>query len=160
MLEENVPAGFWIRTLAVILDNTFFLGGMVLSVAIINLFYTIDTESITVTLMGLSQHPDYDPRYLLINFMFLAPVYFLWSRFQATPGKTILGIKIIDCHSGIAPSKKQVFIRLLGYIVSSLPLGLGFLWVAIHPQKRGWHDLMAGTKVIYSQTETIILKGR
>ncbi|MGA7985503.1 MAG: RDD family protein [Burkholderiales bacterium] len=42
-----------------------------------------------------------------------------------------------------------MFIRFLGYFVSIVPLGLGFLWIAFDRKKRGWHDLIAGTVVVY-----------
>ena len=32
--------------------------------------------------------------------------------------------------------------------MSTLPLGLGLIWVGIDPKKQGWHDKLAGTVVI------------
>jgi uncharacterized RDD family membrane protein YckC len=33
-------------------------------------------------------------------------------------------------------------------VVSALPCYLGFLWI-LGPQRRGWHDRLAGTEVVY-----------
>jgi uncharacterized RDD family membrane protein YckC len=46
------------------------------------------------------------------------------------------------------PSTGQLIGRYLAYYVSTLPLCLGFLWVAFDKRKQGWHDRIAGTLVI------------
>jgi uncharacterized RDD family membrane protein YckC len=39
--------------------------------------------------------------------------------------------------------------RRLGWaIVSLAPLGLGFAWILIDPQRRAWHDRLSGTRVV------------
>ena len=38
--------------------------------------------------------------------------------------------------------------RYLAYFLSTLPFGLGLLWVAWDPKKQGWHDKLAGTVVV------------
>jgi uncharacterized RDD family membrane protein YckC len=59
-----------------------------------------------------------------------------------------IGARIVDAGSGAAPTGRRLFVRYLGYYVSTLPLLLGFLWVAFDPRKQGWHDKMAGTVVV------------
>ena len=39
--------------------------------------------------------------------------------------------------------------RLLAVPLALLPLGLGFLAILVNPQRRGWHDRIAGTTVVY-----------
>jgi uncharacterized RDD family membrane protein YckC len=56
--------------------------------------------------------------------------------------------KIVDANTGDKPSLRQYLIRYLGYIVATLPLGLGILWVAWDKRKQGWHDKLANTVVI------------
>ena len=55
---------------------------------------------------------------------------------------------IVDANTLSAPSTSQNIIRYLGYFISFLPLGLGFLWIAFDKRKQGWHDKLAGTVVI------------
>jgi uncharacterized RDD family membrane protein YckC len=38
--------------------------------------------------------------------------------------------------------------RYVGYIISTIPLCLGFLWVGFDSKKQGWHDKIAGTVVV------------
>ncbi|MEA1918610.1 MAG: RDD family protein, partial [Campylobacterota bacterium] len=48
-------------------------------------------------------------------------------------------------------SNKQLIIRYIGYIVSIIPLMIGFFMVAFRSDKRALHDLLAGTVVIYRE---------
>ncbi|MCH9786825.1 MAG: RDD family protein, partial [Gammaproteobacteria bacterium] len=32
--------------------------------------------------------------------------------------------------------------RHFAYLASSLPLGLGFVWIVFDSKKRGWHDII------------------
>jgi len=40
------------------------------------------------------------------------------------------------------------FLRWIGMNISSLVIGLGFLWILIDENKQGWHDKIAGTYVV------------
>jgi uncharacterized RDD family membrane protein YckC len=77
-----------------------------------------------------------------------AAVVAFW-RFQgATPGKLAVGVRIVDARTGGAPSLARLALRLLCYVLSALPLYLGFLWIAVDRRRQGWHDKIAGTLVI------------
>jgi uncharacterized RDD family membrane protein YckC len=71
-----------------------------------------------------------------------------WLKWSATPGKMLLKIKIVDAKTDGQISPRQVVIRLLGYVVSTLPLMLGFFWAWFNRRRQSWHDQMAGTVVI------------
>jgi uncharacterized RDD family membrane protein YckC len=75
-------------------------------------------------------------------------IVLFWIARQATPGKMAIGARIVDAQSGEAPTARQLVIRYLGYYVSTIPLMLGFIWVAFDPRKQGWHDKIAGTVVV------------
>ena len=73
----------------------------------------------------------------------------LFWRYQgATPGKIAIAARIVDAQTGSAPGTARLVVRLFAYIVSALPLCLGFLWIAFDRRKQGWHDKIAGTVVI------------
>lgn len=71
-----------------------------------------------------------------------------WIKKQATPGKMFLSMKIVDAKTLGKPSNKQFYLRILGYIISILPLFLGIIWIAFDSKKQGWHDKIANTLVI------------
>jgi uncharacterized RDD family membrane protein YckC len=37
-------------------------------------------------------------------------------------------------------------------VLSVIPVGLGFLGVLFSENRRGWHDRIAGTEVVYTET--------
>ena len=89
------------------------------------------------------------PAELLLNWVFPAiAVIVFWIYRQATPGKMIIGAKIVDANTGGPPSTGQLIGRYLGYYVSMIPLFLGMIWVAFDARKQGWHDKLAGTVVV------------
>jgi uncharacterized RDD family membrane protein YckC len=71
-----------------------------------------------------------------------------WLIKAATPGKLALRAVIVDANTRAKPAPWQLLVRYLGYYLSLLPLGLGFLWIIWDPRKQGWHDKLAGTVVI------------
>ena len=71
-----------------------------------------------------------------------------WIARQATPGKMLIGAKIVDAETGAPLTRGQAIGRYLGYYVSLFGLGLGFFWVGWDKRKQGWHDKLAGTVVI------------
>ena len=78
-------------------------------------------------------------------------VILFWLYKQATPGKMAVSARVVDARTGNTISMGQAIGRYLAYIVASLPLFLGIVWVAFDPRKQGWHDKLAGTVVIRPQ---------
>ncbi len=74
-------------------------------------------------------------------------VIFFWA-WRGTPGKLILGLLVVDARTGAKLDLLQAVIRYLGYFVSTLPLCLGFLWIAFDSRKQGFHDKLARTLVV------------
>jgi len=72
----------------------------------------------------------------------------LWVNWNGqTVGKRVMGIKVVK-ENGKALDYREAVLRYLGYIISAIPLGLGFFWVLIDEKKQGWHDKLAKTKVV------------
>ena len=91
---------------------------------------------------------------LLINWVLPAvAVVMFWIYRQATPGKMVIGARIVDERTGGPPSTGQLVGRYLGYYVSMIPLCLGLLWVAFDARKQGWHDKLAGTVVVRDRSD-------
>jgi uncharacterized RDD family membrane protein YckC len=72
-----------------------------------------------------------------------------WRLRGQTPGKWLLGIRVTPTGGGKLRLGRAV-LRLVGYLFSALPFYLGFLWI-LGPQRRGLHDRLAGTEVIYAR---------
>lgn len=76
------------------------------------------------------------------------PVGF-WVLLGQTPGKLLIGLRIVRAN-GKPLTLRYALLRYVGYWLSAIPLGLGFLWVLVDDRRQGWHDKLAGTCVTYS----------
>jgi len=77
-----------------------------------------------------------------------------------TIGKWTTGLRI-ERTDGRLPGIGRVALRhLVGYPLSLLPFGLGFLIVAVSPTGRALHDLIAGTIVVRRSFGPIVAPAR
>ena len=76
-------------------------------------------------------------------------VILFWKYRGATPGKMAISAKIVDAQTGGRPATGKLVLRYFAYLASTLPLLLGFVWIAIDRRKQAFHDKIAGTLVIY-----------
>ncbi|MFL0803927.1 MAG: RDD family protein [Agarilytica sp.] len=131
-------AGFWIRVLASLVDTILM---MVIILPVLTMIYGESYWGRAGFSAGLWD--------VLMNYVFpgLAVVIF-WVYKSATPGKLLFSLKIVDSNSFEKPSVKQLVGRYICYYISSLPLFLGFFWIAIDQRKQGWHDKLSGTVVV------------
>ncbi len=140
-------AGFWLRFVAFTIDLTV-LGvfSLLLLIAAFLLSRTgadlsgLDSASLnSVSLLSLCEAAE----------LIAMAAYFtiLHGETGQTIGKSLLGLRV--CTLDGQPLRYgHALLRFLAYGFSFFSLGLGFLWVALNPGKRGWHDLLTGTMVI------------
>ena len=75
-----------------------------------------------------------------------------WSTAGQTPGMRLMSLRVMT-HRGAHPGVTRSVVRVIGLGLAILPLFLGFLPVLLDARRRGLHDLLAGTVVIYAQLE-------
>jgi uncharacterized RDD family membrane protein YckC len=135
-------AGFVTRLVAVIADL------IILSVALRG----------TVSLLMQLEHAlrRFAPPFSLGKLVFVcAPVIvclyniIFWRFGGQTPGKWLLGLRVVGLGGGRVGFGRAA-LRFAGYLLSALPFYLGFLWV-LGPERRGFHDRLAGTEVVYTR---------
>lgn len=80
----------------------------------------------------------------------LYPVYFETRRDGQTPGKKLIGLRVVT-EDGLPVTFRASFLRALFSLIDAMPAGggvaLGAMLVSRHSQRLG--DLVAGTMVIY-----------
>ncbi|MBI4058178.1 RDD family protein [Candidatus Gottesmanbacteria bacterium] len=83
---------------------------------------------------------------LALNILYF--VYFIGERGQ-TLGKIALGIKVVRLDTIQVPGYGTAALReILGKLVSTLTLGIGYLWMLWDPKRQTLHDKIAGTVVV------------
>ena len=144
LTPENVEyAGFWIRVGASIIDTILV---MMITYPILYAIYGwvgLDYG----TAMQSSGFIDI----LLTWILPMVAVIWFWTAKQATPGKMLLSLRVVDAKTGGSLSVWQSLVRYVGYFVSAIPFCLGLIWVGFDSKKQGWHDKIAGTVVIRSK---------
>jgi uncharacterized RDD family membrane protein YckC len=76
-------------------------------------------------------------------------IFFVMFGRGLTPGKFVVGEKVVDSHSGGNPGFVRMLLReVIGKFVSGLFLGLGFCWATWDKDNQAWHDKIAGTVVV------------
>lgn len=81
-----------------------------------------------------------------------ALVWFVYNlvflkKLGATPGKRLLKLKVVSLDGGPLDGKQRLM-RSAVSLLSGYAAGLGYLWAFWEPQRRGWHDLMADSRVV------------
>jgi uncharacterized RDD family membrane protein YckC len=77
------------------------------------------------------------------------------SSLQATLGKYILGLKVIDENSNRLSFKKAC-LRYLATFISIIPFGIGIWTIASDEKKQGWHDKLTGCYVINNRKKAFL----
>ncbi len=129
------PGGFWVRLAAYLIDMAC-IYGLILVPFVFDLF----------------RPGSYSAGSVAVSWMFLALVvlYFpvLVANWSTTLGKRIFGLYVVRTD-GSKIGFCRSFTRYLCYNLSGLIFGIGFLMIAFSQDKRGLHDLICDTKVVY-----------
>ena len=133
--------GFWPRVGASLIDALLL---MLVTAPITQLQLLNETGDFYSRHMLMRHHDNFWTSYVLPAALVIA----FWHFRQATPGKMAIRAKIVDARTGRPPGLTQYLIRYVGYFVSTIPAGLGFLWIVFDSRHQGWHDKMAGTVVV------------
>jgi uncharacterized RDD family membrane protein YckC len=80
----------------------------------------------------------------------VAGTYFVlfWTAAGQTPGMRLMRLRVSD-HRGQPPSLGRSVMRFIGLVLAIVPLFAGFLPVLFDGRRRGLHDFLAGTIVLY-----------
>jgi uncharacterized RDD family membrane protein YckC len=87
----------------------------------------------------------------LCGYALLAAVYhvgFERSRWQGSPGKRALRLRVVDARDDGPPEAWRSTVRHLAGALSWLTLNLGHALALLPPRRRALHDWLSGTRVV------------
>jgi uncharacterized RDD family membrane protein YckC len=146
-MQNMEYAGFWWRFLAVFIDSIILqvisciigLGlGIVIGVFMASSGMDQKALELVANLIGSIMG-------LFLGWLYYA--LFEASEHQATPGKMVCNIKVVDAE-GNGPSFARASGRYWGRILSALTCSAGYIMAAFTAKKQGLHDILAGTYVV------------
>lgn len=145
-----VFGGFWIRFGAKFIDGIITgIVGQLLNLLLTFLFFgafifqpKVDDAADTARFFA----------YLAVSYLVgiglgLAYQWFFLSRYEATPGKLALGLKVVRAD-GSRLTTGRIIGRYFAEMLSSLILGIGYLMAAFDEEKRTLHDRICDTRVV------------
>jgi uncharacterized RDD family membrane protein YckC len=98
-----------------------------------------------------SNHPvlrlTYQLTLLALTFAFFG---LFWTRRGQTLGMSSWRLRV-EREDGQLLTWHDTAVRLAWSILSWLPAGLGFLWMLIDRDRRAWHDIQSGTRVVVTE---------
>lgn len=173
MTFNNKFAGFWKRFVAYVIDHII-LGFIELVIFLPILFimgivfldnnrfsnYRYSAINVPAEIEDLIENVDIFILVIVILMITIVSLVINWLYYalmessgkQATPGKMILGLKVVDLEGN-----RISFIRATGRffakIISGLIFNIGFIIAAFTEKKQALHDIMAGC-LIYDVTKT------
>lgn len=140
------PAGFWIRLLAFAVD-----------VVLISVIQTLLADRLGISAGDVDHLPWQEallrmlPEMLLytaINAVYAMVMIGTWG---GTLGKLLFGLRVVRHSDGGKVPYGLALGRSLAEYVSLAAAGLGYLWIALSPSKRGWHDYLCDTRVVHAK---------
>lgn len=147
-LATETDAGFWLRAAAFTIDI------ILLKIASLLLGLATGATAFGVSLLfGDPGSPVIKNATMLIGGVLGLALAVLWfagmeaSTWQATVGKRIMGLKVVDAQ-GQRISLRIALGRYFGKILSVLTLGIGFMMAGWTVRKQALHDRLAGTYVV------------
>jgi uncharacterized RDD family membrane protein YckC len=72
-----------------------------------------------------------------------------WATTGQTPGMRLMRLQVID-RTGEPPHLLRALLRVPALALAIIPLFAGFLPVLFDARRRGLHDMLVGTTVIYA----------
>lgn len=142
-MEHAQYAGFRIRMLAVIIDTIIML-----------IVFALPTSFIYGQSYWEGAEMIYGFWDVLLNYVLpIVFTVFFWVKYLGTPGKMLLKLRVVDEKTGDKLSVGKAIGRYFAYILSTIPLFFGFFWIGWSQRKQGWHDLLAGSVVVKSETK-------
>ncbi len=140
-MPSLTPAPLWLR----------------LAAAVYDLFPLIALWMLTAGLCLLAVGGHVDPAHpplawrvaLRLALLAVTAAYFVvsWSRGGQTIGMRAWRLRVLAMPDG-ALTLPRALARFAASLLSLLALGIGFLWCLFEPERRGWHDLLAGSRVV------------
>ena len=148
MANEYVYAGFWIRMAAYLLDF-FILNfiGYIINYSMFGSAYL--SASIDGSFLSHTPYIVWMITSCLLVFAYNA--FFLSSSWQATLGKRIVGVRVINTDGSRLSFLKALGRCTIGYAVSSIIFCVGFIMVGFTPKKTALHDKIFKTFVVYNE---------
>ncbi|GGB46854.1 hypothetical protein GCM10011409_25470 [Lentibacillus populi] len=141
-MEDYKPAGFWIRFFANFIDGVITMLMAFLIALLLN-----DQEFFNNRLEETSRSEDIANLIYVVIFV----IIFTGSKFKGSLGKLICQIQVLNSRDMTQISLLKSIGRAFAYVISAIPLLIGFMMAGWNKEKKALHDIICGTRVVYRE---------
>lgn len=153
MTGAMVPGGFWRRFVAQFIDQ------LVIGLVTFPVNFAIGMVSGLGAASGAGGEAQLGAMLLLQAvswglYLVAAFLYYglFYSKRGATPGKMVMGLRVVDSVTGANVTLWKAFFReTIGKLCSTITLLFGYIMVGMREDKKALHDLMFGTQVLHKK---------
>jgi uncharacterized RDD family membrane protein YckC len=144
--DEEPYAGLVTRTVALAMDAAALTVGFAVASGVVGLILSLFT-AVQVTSPGAVVG-------VAGGWTLVVASYFVlfWTLAGATPGMRLMRMRVLDGR-GEPPRLGRAVLRLIGAVLAAIPLFAGYLLVLVDDRRRGLHDMIARTVVVYATEE-------
>jgi uncharacterized RDD family membrane protein YckC len=140
---ERPYAGLISRTVALAIDAVALTIGFAIASGVLGLILSLFTAvevSSPGAVLGAA-----------VTWSLVVSGYFVlfWTLVGETPGMRLMALRVIN-RAGDPPGFGHALLRLLGAILAAIPFFAGYLLILVDDRRRGLHDMIAGTTVVYA----------
>jgi len=140
---ERPYAGLVSRTVAVAIDAVTLTIGFAIASGvlglILSLFTAVEVSSPGAVLGAAAMWSVVVSGYFVL----------FWTLTGETPGMRLMALRVIN-RDGDPLGFGQALLRLIGAILAAIPFFAGYLLILVDDRRRGLHDMIAGTTVVYA----------
>lgn len=150
--RDTEYAGFWVRLAAYVIDSIIVFFGLLF----VRLFLSGIMSVLSDTWIGGNILFHYTLKdILLYGFQVL---YFILCTYLTgtTLGKRAMNLRVVSADGQKLTILNVVYRETIGRFLCSLSVGIGYIIAGVDREKRGLHDILCDTRVIYAKRVKII----
>ncbi|MEY8366717.1 RDD family protein [Anaerovoracaceae bacterium 41-7] len=154
--QVQVYAGFWARLAAYLIDMVLVWLGQLVVRLVLFLSFGMLLENNPLDSSFLFQYSFRD------GILYAAgAVYFVLCTYYAgaTLGKKALNLKVVSADAEKLSFVDVLYRETIGRFLSSFILGIGYILVGITNEKKGLHDILCDTRVVYEKKIPTYING-
>ena len=141
-------AGFWVRLAAYLIDSAIAF----LLLLVVRLVMSGVLSALYGTVLGGNILFHYTLKDIVL-YLGQALYFILCTRYTGTtPGKRVMNLRVISVEeSGELDLLTVVYRETVGRFLSSIFVCIGYLIIGVDREKRGFHDMLCDTRVVYGK---------
>ena len=150
--RDTEYAGFWVRLAAYVIDSIIVFFGLLF----VRLFLSGIMSVLSDTWIGGNILFNYTLKdILLYGFQVL---YFILCTYLTgtTLGKRAMNLRVVSADGQKLTILNVVYRETIGRFLCSLSVGIGYIIAGVDREKRGLHDILCDTRVIYAKRVKVI----